>query len=68
MRDTDDDRVLLPLRTVARRLGLGERVVYNARDRRELDTFQISNRYYVRLGEARAWLERHRLGSREGKQ
>jgi hypothetical protein len=64
MRDADDDRVLRPLRQVARHLGLGERVIYNARDRGELDTFQISNRTYMRMRDARAWLERHRRSAR----
>jgi hypothetical protein len=60
MANADDKRTLLPLRRVARVLGLGERVLYNARDRGELDCYSICGRNYLRLSTARDWLARHR--------
>ena len=49
------------LREAARRLGIGVRAVYRARDRGELVTYQFESRWcWVRLADARAWLERHR--------
>jgi hypothetical protein len=61
-----DGRLLVPLGRAAREIGLGQRVLYAARDRGELETFEIARRSYVALPAARAWLERHRRTSGGG--
>jgi excisionase family DNA binding protein len=49
------------LREAARCLGIGVRAVYRARDRGELATYQFGTPWcWVRLSDARAWLECHR--------
>jgi hypothetical protein len=49
------------LREAARCLGIGVRAVYRARDCGELATYQFGTPWcWVRLPDARAWLERHR--------
>jgi hypothetical protein len=63
-RRDDDEQRLIPIRTAARYLALGDRVLYAARDRGELAVYQISNRSYLRLADARLWLERHRQPAR----
>lgn len=55
---------LLSLRAAARQLGINERYLYRARDAGELDHYLIANRGYLRLGEARKWLEAHRRPGR----
>jgi hypothetical protein len=52
---------LVTLRAAARHLGIGLRPIYVARDRGELTIYQFGTPWcWVRLSEARAWLERHR--------
>jgi hypothetical protein len=60
MRLLDLDRRLVPLSRAARELGFPTAQAYRARDRRELDVYAIGARYYVRVSEARAWLESRR--------
>jgi hypothetical protein len=55
-----DGRLLVPLGRAAREIGLGQRVLYAARDRGEIETFEIARRSYVALPVARAWLEARR--------
>jgi hypothetical protein len=61
-----DGKVLIPLGRAAREIGLGQRVLYAARDRGEIETFEIARRSYVTLSTARAWLARHRRGPEDG--
>jgi hypothetical protein len=52
---------LVTLRAAARHLGIGLRPIYVARDRGELTVYQFGTPWcWVRLADARAWLERHR--------
>jgi hypothetical protein len=50
---------LVTLRRAAELLGVGQRQIYQARDRGELSFYQFRSSWaWVRWGEARAWLER----------
>jgi excisionase family DNA binding protein len=61
MAHTHTTQQLVTLREAARHLGVGVRAVYRARDQGELVTYQFGTPWcWVRLSEARAWLERHR--------
>jgi hypothetical protein len=65
MDESRRDVVLLTLPQAARELGVPIRQLYAARDGRRVDFYQFSSRrVYVRRGEARAWLERHRRAAR----
>jgi hypothetical protein len=51
---------LIPLGRAAREIGLGPSVLYAARRRGEIPTYEIGGRSYITLARARAWLEKHR--------
>jgi len=61
-----DGHQLLPLGRAAREIGLGPPVLYAARKRGELVTFDISGRSYITLTSAREWLLAHRRGGSGG--
>jgi hypothetical protein len=61
MMQTPRDDELVPLRRAALCLGVGQRLVYEARDRNELPVYRFNSRWcWVRWADAVAWLERHR--------
>jgi hypothetical protein len=62
------DDELVPLRRAALFLGVGQRLVYEARDRDELAVYRFNSRWcWVRWADAVAWLERHRSPVRDRK-
>ena len=60
-----DGHQLVPLGRAAREIGLGPSVLYAARRRREITTYEIGGRSYITLARAREWLEQHRHPSDE---
>jgi hypothetical protein len=61
MTRTTDGAALITLRAAARDLGVGVKRLYAARDRAELPCYTFGSSWcWVRVADARQWLERHR--------